>query len=144
MKCHKRPSARLSHNIWEVSGPSSASLGMSPMYCLTALRQSYCSHFLCFFWRTVNNLRVETVSALSESLKSFSCLVESDSLWPPWTTACQASLSMGFSRQEYWSGLPCPPPGDLPEPQIEPGSPAWQWTLPLSYQGSPSFQGSIL
>ena len=34
--------------------------------------------------------------------------------------ACQASLSMGFSRQEYWSGLPCPPPGDLPDPGIEP------------------------
>ena len=34
-----------------------------------------------------------------------------------WTVACQASLSMGFSRQEYWSGLPCPPLGDLPDPQ---------------------------
>ena len=32
-----------------------------------------------------------------------------------WTVACQAPLSMGFSRQEYWSGLPCPPPGDLPD-----------------------------
>ena len=32
----------------------------------------------------------------------------------PWTVACQAPLSMGFSRQEYWSGLPCLPPGDLP------------------------------
>ena len=37
-----------------------------------------------------------------------------------WTVACQAPLSMGFSRQEYWSGLPCPPPGDLPNPGIEP------------------------
>ena len=36
-----------------------------------------------------------------------------------WTVAHQASLSMGFSRQEYWSGLPCPPPGDLPDPGIE-------------------------
>ena len=45
----------------------------------------------------------------------------------PWTVACQASLSMGFSRQEYWSGLPFPSPGDRPEPGIEPtslGSPA--------------------
>ena len=41
-----------------------------------------------------------------------------------WTVACQASLSMGFSRQEYWSELPCPPPGDLPEAGIEPASPA--------------------
>ena len=36
-----------------------------------------------------------------------------------WTTADQAPLSMGFSRQEHWSGLPCPPPGDLPDPGIE-------------------------
>ena len=37
----------------------------------------------------------------------------------PWTVARQAPLSTGFSRQEYWSGLPCPPPGDLPNPGIE-------------------------
>ena len=42
----------------------------------------------------------------------------------PWTVAYQASPSMGFSRQEYWSGLPFPSPGDLPHPGIEPGSPA--------------------
>ena len=40
-----------------------------------------------------------------------------------WTVAYQAPLSMGFSRQEYWSGLPFPSPGDLPNPGIEPGSP---------------------
>ena len=39
-----------------------------------------------------------------------------------WTIAHQALLSMGFSRQEYWSGLPHPPPGDLPEPEIKPVS----------------------
>ena len=43
-----------------------------------------------------------------------------------WTVACQAPLSRGFSRQEYWSGLPFPSPGDLPKPGIEPGSPALQ------------------
>ena len=37
----------------------------------------------------------------------------------PWTVAYQAPVSMGFSRQEYWSGLPLPPPGDLPDPGIE-------------------------
>ena len=41
------------------------------------------------------------------------CSVMSNSLRPPWTVAHQAPLSMGFSRQEYWSGLLCPPPGDL-------------------------------
>ena len=40
----------------------------------------------------------------------------------PWTVARQAPLSMGFSRQEHWSGLPCPPPGDLPNPGTEPAS----------------------
>jgi len=39
-----------------------------------------------------------------------------------WTVTHQTPLSMGFSRQEYWSGLPCPPPGDLPDPGIEPAS----------------------
>ena len=38
----------------------------------------------------------------------------------PWTVAHQAPLSVGFSRQEYWSGLPFLPPGDLPDPEIEP------------------------
>ena len=46
--------------------------------------------------------------------------VMSNSLRPLWTVAHQAPLSMGFSRQEYWSGLSCPPPGDHPNPGIEP------------------------
>ena len=41
----------------------------------------------------------------------------------PWTVACQASLSMGFSRHEYWNGLPFLSPGDLPDPGIKPASP---------------------
>ena len=57
------------------------------------------------------------------------------------TIACQAPLSMAFSKQEYWSGLPCPPPGNLPGPGIEPlspAAPAWQVdSLSLSCQGSP-------
>ena len=52
------------------------------------------------------------------ALISKSCLT----LMTPWTVACQASLSMGFSRQEYWSGLPFPSPGGLPNPRIEPES----------------------
>ena len=48
-----------------------------------------------------------------------SCLVVSDPV-TLWTVACQAPLSMGFSRQEYWSGLPFPFPGDLPHPRTEP------------------------
>ena len=50
----------------------------------------------------------------------------SDSFATIWTVAGQAPLSMGFSRQEYWSGLPFPSPGHLPDPGIEPRSPALQ------------------
>ena len=56
----------------------------------------------------------------------------------PWTVACQAPLSMGISRQEYWSGLPFPSLGDLPDSGIEPGSPALQAdSLPTELQGKP-------
>ena len=48
----------------------------------------------------------------------------SDSLRPLWTAVCQAPLSMEFSRQEYWNGLPFPSQGDLPHPRIEPRCPA--------------------
>ena len=51
-----------------------------------------------------------------------SCLTLSNA----WTVACQAPLSMGFSRQEYWSGLPFPSPEDLPNQGIKPGSPELQ------------------
>ena len=50
----------------------------------------------------------------------------------PWTVAYHAPLSMGFSRQEYWSGVPLPSPGDLPHPGIEPSSPALQADALLS------------
>ena len=50
----------------------------------------------------------------------------------PWTVAYHASPSMGFSRQGYWSGLPFPSPGDLPNPGIEPGSPTLQADALLS------------
>ena len=54
------------------------------------------------------------------------------------TVACQAPLSMGISRQEYWSGMPFPSPGDLPDAGIEPGSPALQAnSLPSEHQGNP-------
>ena len=58
-----------------------------------------------------------------------------DCLWP---VACQAPLSMGFSRQEYWSGLPYPSPGDLPDPRIKPGLLHYRQILCwLSHQGRP-------
>ena len=50
----------------------------------------------------------------------FLCAQSCSNLCNPCTLACQALLSMEFSRQEYWNGLPCPTPGDLPDPGVEP------------------------
>ena len=65
---------------------------------------------------------VSTLPACCVFLCMLSCSVVADSFAPPWTVACQAPLSMEFSRQEYWSGLPFSPPGDLPDPGTEPMS----------------------
>ena len=66
----------------------------------------------------------ETISPIKcPSRAVFSAAIVSDSV-APGAIAQQAPLSMGFSRQEYWSGLPFPPPGHLPDPEIEPASPA--------------------
>ena len=62
----------------------------------------------------------------------------SPTLTTPWTIACQSPLSMVFFRQEYWNGLPFPSPGNLPNPGIEPGSPALQSLYQLNYEGRPS------
>ena len=70
-------------------------------------------------------------------LSQFSCIQFFGTLW---TAARQTPLSMGFSRQEYWSGLTFPPPEDLPDPGIEPTSPVARAlqadSLPLSHEGS--------
>ena len=62
----------------------------------------------------------------------------------PWTAAHQAPLTMGFSSQEHWSELPCPPPGDLPNPGIKLGSPALQAdSLPDEPSGKPDTASSF-
>ena len=67
-----------------------------------------------------------------DGLVAKSCLT----LSTPWTVGHQAPLSMGFSRQEYWSGFPFPSPGNFPNPGIKPGSPALQAdSLPTELQG---------
>ena len=68
----------------------------------------------------INQAKIPLALRHSGGLVTKSCL----SLATPWTVACQATLSMGFSRQEYWRGLPFPSPGDLPDLGIKPGSPA--------------------
>ena len=70
--------------------------------------------------------RMIILNTLKLSLKTLkiaqSCLLFAT----PWTIACQAALSIEFSKHEYWSGLPFPSPGNLPDPGIEPSSPALQ------------------
>ena len=82
---------------------------------------------------------INQIKALS-SMLLISCVlihsVMSDSLWPHGLQPARLLCPWGFSRQEYWSGMPCPPPGDLPDPGIEPGSPALQAdSLPAELPG---------
>ena len=85
-----------------------------------------------FYWTPV----------ISELMKKLKVLVPQSCLthWNPIDTACQAALSMGFSRQEYWSELPFLSPGDLPSPGIEPRFPALQAdSLQSEPPGSPTW-----
>ena len=84
------------------------------------------SHF-----KPVNGKSTSSIPKMKMSVSvSVNCVVQllsCDRLFPILQiVACQAPLSMGFPRQEYWSGLPCPPPGDLPKPGIKLRSPALQ------------------
>ena len=79
----------------------------------TACISSKWENFLLVFFRTI--IRILTMCVLS----CFSCV---QLFAVPWSVTHQAPLSMGFSRQECWNGLPCPPPGALPNPGIEPKS----------------------
>ena len=87
----------------------------------------------------------KTFRSLMKKVKSLSCV---RLFVTPWTVARQAPLSMEFSRQEYWSGLPFPSPGDLPKPVIELGSPALQGgSLPSELPGKPHLmnkRGSLM
>ena len=88
---------------------------------MLALKGKFINHFsrqCLFFYTTFIFPKVKEVKVKSLSrVRPFAT---------PWTVAYQASLPVGFSRQEYWSGVPFPSPGDLLNPGIEPGSPALQ------------------
>ena len=66
----------------------------------------------------------QTLDLIYATELCFSCQIVSDSFATLWILACQAPLSMGFPKQAYWSGLLLPPPRDLPNPGVEPASPA--------------------
>ena len=83
-----------------------------------------------------------TVAQLCECIRMCACMLSDSSrvqlCVTPWTVACQAPLSMEFSKQEYWSGLSFPSPGDLPDPGMKLVPPAWQAdSLLLCHLGSP-------
>ena len=139
---------------------------MSPKRAFLS-KQSRCSRYLCFgdaplgtsfllVGPTLGNTSVTVDVVISE----YVCTIETGSWYlkfacmfgcfrcirlfvTPRTVARQAPLSMGFSRQEYWSELPCPPPGNLHDPGIEPRSPAspalQMDSLLLGHQGSAVF-----
>ena len=83
------------------------------------------SFWILLYCNTITNFFVSLT--LSIYLRGFLWVYAQSLSWvqlfaAPWTVAHQAPLSMGFSGQEHWSGLPCPPPGDLPSPGVEPAS----------------------
>ena len=97
------------------------------------------SGMLLCYWQANHILKIKLLDVGSSMCQNIVWSVTQLCLFAtPWTVSCQGPLSMGFSRQGYRSGLPCPPPGDLPSPRTEPISSTWQAdSFLLSHQGSP-------
>ena len=115
-----------------------SSLCLIGKYCFLIHSWSPCLFSWTFPSPTPPRARILTIK---RGMKRASLSAMSGLFATPWTVAYQDPLSLGFSRQECWSGLPCPPPGDLPDPEIKLTSlksPALQEdSLPLSYPRSP-------
>ena len=92
------------------------------LYCSCHLGSP--SNLLFMKWKHMSRDLSENVHSdfVENSLKMLSCFSRVRLFGTPWTVVHQAVLSMGFSKQEYWSGLPLPSPGDLPDPGMEPMS----------------------
>ena len=82
------------------------------------------SHMSVSRWKQIFQLQCSLRRAVAQAKVKVKSLSRVQLFVTPWTVAYQDPLSMGFSRQEYWSGLPFPSPGDLPDPGIEPRSPS--------------------
>ena len=93
---------------------------------------------LCVIWNFSHNKRVAFVIKAINICYAVLChSAVSVSLWPRGLKPARLLCPWGFSRQEYWTGLPCPPPGDLPNPRIEPRSPTLQAdSLPAELPGN--------
>ena len=138
---------------------SSIPLYAFQMYHISFIHSSISGHLSGFpALAIVNSAAMNIGVHVSFWVKSFICIYSQE--WNCWcvracsvnsfvsdscaprTVAPRASLSMGFPRQACWSGLPCPLPGDLPDPGIKPASPALQVnSLLLSHWGSPGIAG---
>ena len=124
--------------LWSVIGPGSLVWNLrnvSVFFCLWKLHEIIDQLDLIDIYRTLHPQKNPEYTFFSsthgmfssiDSIKWVKLLSRVQLFATPWTVAHQAPLSMGSSRQEYWSGLPFPSPGDLPNPGIEPGSPALQ------------------
>ena len=102
-----------------------------PLLIVTWVEHGWVHLQLCLWGHpTARPLKISMLETWSMLSHGFETEVKSLSrVWlfaTPWIVAYHAPPSMGFSRQEYWSGLPFPSPGDLPDPGIEPESPAFQ------------------
>ena len=99
-------------------------------------RESF-SHGIVVFVYGEGGCACDIETQLPGEVVVFTCSIMSDSA-TSWTIAHQSPLSLGFPRQEYWSGLPFLSPGDVPDPGIEPTSPAWQAdSFPVEPHGKP-------
>ena len=73
-------------------------------------------------WENMTNSKWVSFNKISGRASVLSCFSRVRLCATPWAAACKTPLSMGFSKKEYWSGLPCLPPGHLPDPGIQPAS----------------------
>ena len=116
-----------SSQLWEILDYLKAYLELMEGYVTKQLEYSLGSksygNSLPYQEKKTKTMSNNTACISEIKWKSFSCVWL---LKTPWTVACLAPVSVGFSRPEYWSGLPCPPPGDLPNPGIKPRSPTLQ------------------
>ena len=156
LKCNsKRRYCSTPHSQWE--DRSLTSINTNQQSCLITMAYlpntsttfllacpQHIKTFLPFVSPEVSSISLLYLKNARRQVKSLSHVQLFVTLWTP-RGPLQAPLSMGFSRQEYGNGLPFPSPGDLPDPRIEPGSPALQAdVLPSSHEGSPSSIETVL